>query len=34
MIFISDCELAYLTHDIDDLNSNLYIEVHIINELS
>ena len=32
--FIFDRELAHLTHDLDDLISNLHIETHIINELS
>ena len=31
---MSDRELAHLTHDLDDLSLNLYIEAHIINELS
>ena len=32
--FIFDRELAHLTHDLDYLNSSLYIETHIINELN
>ena len=32
--FYLDYGLAHLTHDLDDLNSSLHIEAHIINELS
>ena len=34
IIFLLDCELTRLTHDLDDLSSSLHIEAHIINELS
>ena len=29
-----DCELAHLTHDLDDLSSSLYIKAHIVDEPS
>ena len=31
---MSDHGLAHLTHDLDYLSSNLYIESHMTNELS
>lgn len=32
--YVFNLKLVYLTHDLNDLNLSLYIEIHIISKLS